>query len=154
MALELNLEHVQANVRRADTEDLLDRATVYREGMEPAALVLIDAELRSRGVGDAEIAAHREWRSRVVYAADGVAVKCCERRCWRPAVVQRWGWHRLWRMFPVFPRLLAYCDEHMPDAWRDRLPHPDLSPAPRLPSPGSDADAGVLKPSDEIRPQA
>ena len=40
MALELglNLDRVQANVRKADLEDLLDRATVYRNGMEPAAL--------------------------------------------------------------------------------------------------------------------
>ena len=36
--LGLDLERVQANVRKADMEDLLDRATVYRNGMEPDAL--------------------------------------------------------------------------------------------------------------------
>jgi hypothetical protein len=31
--MNLNLDKVRENVRRADTEDLLDRATVYRQGM-------------------------------------------------------------------------------------------------------------------------
>src|SRR5205085_8078170 len=102
MALELNLERVQANVRKAETEDLLDRATVYRAGMEPAALELIDAELRARGVGEAEIAAHVRRRSMTLYGADGLALKCGE--CRRPAVVRKWGWHRLWGLLPLFPR--------------------------------------------------
>jgi hypothetical protein len=152
MALELNLERVQANVRKADTEDLLDRATVYRDGMEPAALELIDAELRARGVGEAEIAAHRERRSGVVFAADGVAVKCSERRCWRPAVVRRWGWHCLWGKLPVFPRVLGYCDEHMPDAWREKPTLPDADLAPRTSLTASEGGEGVRKPGDEIRP--
>ena len=116
MALELNLERVKANVQKADTEDLLDRATVYRDGMEPAALELIDAELRARGVGEAEIAAHRERRARTICAADGLPMKC--EKCSRPAVARRWGWHRLWGRLPVFPRPLAYCEEHMPASWR------------------------------------
>ena len=48
--METNLDRVRANVQAASTEDLLDRATVYREGMEPEALDLIEAELRRRGV--------------------------------------------------------------------------------------------------------
>jgi hypothetical protein len=116
MALELNLERVKANVQKAETEDLLDRATVYRDGMEPAALELIDSELRARGVSAADIAAHRERRARTIYAADGLPRKCEE--CSRPAVVRRWGWHRIWGSLPVFPRLLSYCEEHMPATWR------------------------------------
>ncbi len=112
MALELNLERVKANVRKADTEDLLDRATVYRDGMEPPALDLIDAELRARGVGAAEVAAHRERRLGTLYAADGLALKCVE--CPRPAVARKWGWHRLWGVVPIFPRSKAYCEEHLP----------------------------------------
>src|SRR5689334_10919039 len=38
MRLELDLERVRASVGESATEDLLDDATVYREGMEPAAL--------------------------------------------------------------------------------------------------------------------
>jgi len=111
MVLELNMERVRQNVQRADTEDLLDRATVYRDGMEPAALELIDAELRARGIGDAEIAAHRERRAGTLFAPDGLALKCTE--CARPAVAQRWGWQRLWGKIPIFPRRMRYCEEHL-----------------------------------------
>ena len=115
MALDLNMERVKTNVRKADTEDLLDRATVYRDGMEPDALELIDAELRSRGVSAAEVAAHRERRARIVYDAAGLAVKCLRVRVrpWR-----KWAWHLLWGKLPLFPRRLAYCEEHLPASWR------------------------------------
>ncbi len=116
MALELNLERVKTNVQKADTEDLLDRATVYRDGMEPAALELIDAELRARGVSAAEVASHRERRARTIGGADGLPLKCEE--CSRPAVARRWGWHRLWGRLPVFPRRMAFCEEHLPARWR------------------------------------
>ncbi len=112
----LNLDAVEANVARAETEDLLDRATVYRNGMEPEALHLIDAELRARGIGDADLAAHRDRRARAVYGSDGLAVKCG--KCARPAVARKWGWHRLWGLLPVFPRPLAFCELHLPARWR------------------------------------
>ncbi len=35
--LEFDAERVTRNVRDATSEDLLDRITVYRDGMEPAA---------------------------------------------------------------------------------------------------------------------
>ncbi len=37
------------NVRQATDEDLLNRVTVYRAGMEPEALVVIEEELAQRG---------------------------------------------------------------------------------------------------------
>ena len=46
----LDLDRVRANVGKAATADLLERVTVYRDGMEPAALDLIETELRRRGV--------------------------------------------------------------------------------------------------------
>ncbi|HBI45924.1 MAG TPA: hypothetical protein DDY78_24170 [Planctomycetales bacterium] len=110
LELGLDLERVQANVRKADVEDLLDRATVYRSGMEDDALELIDAELLARGVNAAAVAAHRERRSATLYGADGLAVKCG--RCIRPAVARRWGWHCLWGVLPVFPGPQVFCDEH------------------------------------------
>jgi hypothetical protein len=112
--MRLDLDRVRANVRRASTEDLLDRATVYREGMEPAALDIIDRELWERGVGPAERDAHeRHRRSSMLTGPDGLPVKC--RRCDRPAVVECRGWHRLLKLLPLFPRRFAYCEEHAPD---------------------------------------
>jgi hypothetical protein len=113
--MRLDLERVRANARRATTEDLLDRATVYREGMEPEALVIIEEELRGRGLGPADVAAHDERRrARALIAPEGWAVKC--HRCRRPAVCRVWDWHRLWGLVPVFPRRFALCEEHRPAA--------------------------------------
>ena len=56
--LGLDLKRVAAFVRGADTEELLDRVTVYRNGMEPAALDLMEAELDRRGVTRSDIADH------------------------------------------------------------------------------------------------
>ena len=41
-------ERIRDNVHKADTEDLLDRATVYRAGMEPEALEIIEEELHAK----------------------------------------------------------------------------------------------------------
>ncbi len=92
-------------------EELMDRITVYRSGMEPEAIRMIEAELARRKVGQLEIAAHEaRRRENGVFLADGTAVRCSF--CDRPAVRQRWGWHRLWGKVPVFPRRFAYCEEH------------------------------------------
>jgi hypothetical protein len=110
-AMRLDLLRVVENVRRAATEDLLDRATVYRDGMEPEALEVIDAELRARGVGPEELAAHTAGR-RTIPDALGLPLKC--RRCRRPAAAFVWDWYRLWGLLPLFPRRSAYCDNHLP----------------------------------------
>jgi hypothetical protein len=110
--MRLDLDRVRVNVQGATTEDLLDRATVYRAGMEPEALALIDEELKARGIGEADLAEHARQRQQAVIAADGLPLKC--QKCPRPAVTYRWGWHRLWGLIPVFPRRLAYCAEHAP----------------------------------------
>jgi hypothetical protein len=111
--MRLNLERVRANVQQASTEDLLNRATVYRAGMEEEALVLIDEELRRRGVSAAAVADHEvEQRQRVLRDAGDVAQKCSQ--CRRPAVGAYWGWHWLWGLVPLFPRKVRYCAEHEP----------------------------------------
>ena len=111
--MRFDLERIRLNVRQADTEDLLDRATVYRAGMEPAALDLIEAELRARGLSDVDIEAHGERRrGETIPLPDGTAVPCSF--CVRPAVAQGWGWHRLWGLLPVFPRPYSYCQQHRP----------------------------------------
>lgn len=111
--MQFDIKRVAENVRKADTEDLLDRATVYSKGMEPAAIDLIRDELDRRGVTADDILDH--WESRravVILLDDGTALRCSF--CDRPAVVRGRGWHRLWGRIPVFPRLFAYCDHHRP----------------------------------------
>lgn len=111
--MRLDLQRVRANVQQSSTEDLLDRATIYREGMEPEALDIIEDELRQRGVSRDDIAAHeRKQRENALFDAEGIARKCFW--CRRPAVGVGWGWHRLWGWVPVFPRRFAWCAEHRP----------------------------------------
>src|SRR5262245_42375371 len=107
--MRLDLQRVSEEVARAPTEDLLDRITVYQDGMEPEALDLIDAELRHRGVTLSEIEAHEANRRRtMITGPDRMPVKCAF--CWRPAVVEVWDWHRLWKKVPFFPRRMSYCE--------------------------------------------
>ncbi len=81
-------ERLAVNVRSASTQDLLDRATLYRDGMEPEALELIEEELRRRGLTAAQQVDHAL------------------------AVSRGWGWHRLWGKVPLFPRRVTLCAEH------------------------------------------
>jgi hypothetical protein len=111
--MRFNRDRVQDNVRQATTEDLLDRVTVYRAGMEPEALDMIEAELDKRGVGQADIDAHAALRRRdSLLLDDGTAAQCSF--CHRPAVAEGWGWHRLWGVLPLFQRSYYYCAEHRP----------------------------------------
>jgi hypothetical protein len=108
-----DLRRVEANAREAATEDLLDRVTVYRAGMEPAALRIIEAELRRRDITANEIETHARERERETrMLPDGTAARCSF--CHRPALAEAWGWHRLWGRLPLFPRRHRYCREHMP----------------------------------------
>jgi hypothetical protein len=115
------LERIRANVRSATTEDLLDRVTVYRAGMEPEALEIIEEELRQRNITEVDIAAHREQRQGLVMAPEGWPLRCS--RCQRPAVAEAQEWHRIWGLIPVFPRRVPYCPEHLPPRARV-LPRP------------------------------
>lgn len=135
--MELDLRKVAAYVRRAETKELLDRVTVYRDGMEPAALDLMANELARRGLSPEEIDAHdRARRETALFHEDGTAVRCSY--CERPAVARVHGWHRigdaghptvtdspianavlfvgrrLLGWLPLFPRTFYYCEEHRP----------------------------------------
>lgn len=103
---------VAANASQASTEDLLDRVTVYRAGMEEDALAIIEEELRNRDVTPEDIDRHAQRRSEAIILPDGTAARCSF--CTRPAVAKRWGWHRLWRRLPIFPRQFYHCGEHGP----------------------------------------
>lgn len=111
--MEFDLKRVAEFIRRADTEELLDRVTVYREGMEPAALDLMEGELDRRGVTRAEIEAHdARRRERAIFYPDGTAMRCSF--CSRPAVAHLRRWYRLFGRVPVFPKLFACCELHAP----------------------------------------
>ena len=114
--MKLDLDRVRENVRKTSTEDLLDRVTVYRAEMESAALDIIEAELDARGISTGVVHAHAAMREEqpLLRHPDGTLVRCSV--CERPATEQRWRWHRLWGWFlPVFPRFLAFCNEHLED---------------------------------------
>lgn len=111
--MRFDLRRVAEYIRRADTEELLDRVTVYREGMEPAALDLMEGELDRRGVTRAQIADHgaERWAT-AIRLPDGTAMRCSF--CNRPAVAKARGWYRLFKRIPVFPRVFARCAIHGP----------------------------------------
>jgi len=108
--MELDLDRVRANVKTASTEDLLDRATVYRAEMEPAALLIIEEELRQRGVTAAQQVDHQQRRQDVLIDQARMPRRCA--LCSKPAVWRGWRWHRLWGWLPVFPRPMALCEDH------------------------------------------
>jgi hypothetical protein len=108
--LAFNADRVRENARKADTEDLLDRATVYRDEMEPEALRLIDAELAARAITVEQVREHLEARRSALTRPDGAIQKCAF--CHRPALSREWRWHLLFGKIPVFPRRVARCLEH------------------------------------------
>jgi hypothetical protein len=134
---------MSANARRASTDDLLDRVTVFRDGMEPEALRIIETELRARGVTANDIATHeRAQADECLRAADGRCLECSF--CRKPAVATGWGWLRFfwgfgfedslqgvdknvkwgwfhfpWATVPIWPRRVRFCREHLPILARD-----------------------------------
>jgi hypothetical protein len=113
-----DLKPVAEFIRSADTEDLLDRVTVFRDAMEPAAVDLMENELWRRGVTPEQVAEHAALRDPVVRRADGSVVRCSHRDgsrglyCDRPAASVRWQWFRLWGRVPLVPWPQARCGEH------------------------------------------
>jgi hypothetical protein len=111
--MNLNLRAIAKSIRESSTEELLDRVTVYREGMEPAALDLIEGELSRRGFNSTAISDHEaERKAQGLLLIGGVAWPCS--RCNRPAVRRAWTWLRLARWIPVLPWRLRFCQEHDP----------------------------------------
>lgn len=111
--MEFNLKRVAEFVHKAETEELLDRVTIYRAGMEPAALDLMEGELDRRGITRDEISAHNEERLiDAILLPDGTVLRC--NYCFRPAIIRARGWHKLFGRVPIFPRFFAYCSSHSP----------------------------------------
>ena len=110
--MEFNPGRVRENIRRSCTEDLLDRITAYRGGMEQEAIEWIEEELRERGVSAEAIQFHAEERFRQGVPRGEEPARMCS-FCRRPAVAERIGWHKLWGLVPVFPRRFRYCHHHL-----------------------------------------
>lgn len=109
--MDLDLKRVAENVRAADTDDLLDRITVYRSGMEPDAIDLIEAELADRGIDEREIQAHAgQSRTTAMFDRSGTAIRCT--RCSAPAIGREWQFYRILGIIPVFPMWMDLCREH------------------------------------------
>ena len=109
--MDFDLNRVAENVSAADTEDLIDRITVYRSGMEPAAIGLIEAELARRGISDRKIRAHSgRLAERAIVDDAGLTVSCM--KCSAPAVSREWRMYRVLRLIPVFPLKMSLCEEH------------------------------------------
>lgn len=111
--MHLPLKEIAAYTRRATTEELLDRVTIYRDGMEPAALDLMEGELDRRGVTRSQIAQHdAKQQAAALRHPDGSARRC--EKCDRPAVNQHRRWHKLYGFIPVFRRTFYACEDHRP----------------------------------------
>jgi len=108
--MHFDVTQVLANARDADTDDLLDRVTAYRAGLEPEAVEIIEMELHRRSVTAEQILAHSRQFADCLRAGDGTVLMCSQ--CRKPAVAERWGWHWLWGRVPVFPRHFRYCQKH------------------------------------------
>jgi hypothetical protein len=111
--LDVPSERIQAYIREAETIALLDRLTAFRAGMRPDVLPLVKDELRRRGIGAEQIAAHEnEINAAVIWESPGLARRC--RYCERPATDLTWDWFRLWETIPIFPMRFYYCPQHAP----------------------------------------
>jgi hypothetical protein len=110
--LPFDLDLVRKNVEEATTTDLLERATVFREGMELEALELIETELRRRGISfkeQAEFDAAQEHA--VLRDAAGLPLSCF--KCSQLAVEIHWVWH--WAgIIPIFRARRSFCATHRP----------------------------------------
>jgi hypothetical protein len=107
-------QSIARNVQEATTEDLLNRVTAYRAGMEAEAVALIEEELRRRDVTAEQIEAHAaRVREESLFLEDGTAAKCSF--CHNPAVGEGRGWYKVFGgPIPLFPRSYRYCREHLP----------------------------------------
>src|SRR5262245_26481679 len=104
--MDVDFERVRQNAEKASTEELLDRVTVFRGGMEPKALEIIEAELVSRGVSPEKIAEFEQLRRQDGLVGGDIPRTCSY--CDRPAVVQAWGFAHGRSMLPIIPWRFNY----------------------------------------------
>ena len=110
--LPFDLDQVRKNVEEAEISDLLERATVFRAGMEPEALELIETELRRRGISFKEQAEFEAAQENTVLRDEaGLPLSC--HKCSQLAVESHWVWH--WAgIIPIFRTRRSFCATHAP----------------------------------------
>jgi hypothetical protein len=97
--MQLDLEKVRIYAKKADNRALLDRVTVFRQGMEPAAIEIIKIELLERAYKDLGIR-----------GPEGLPRLC--KKCALPAISREWGWLKVFGFIPLLPWQHLYCEEH------------------------------------------
>jgi hypothetical protein len=96
----------------------MDRATIYRDGMEPEALVIIEEELARRGITGKALAEYNLTMEKdCLRSQEGFVVQCC--LCRKPAMAEGWGWYRIF-WIPIIPRRMKLCAEHLAEFGPDK----------------------------------
>ena len=109
--MQLDLEKVRIYAKKADNRALLDRVTVFQQGMEPAAIEIIRIELLQRGISPADISQHESiYKDLVIRGPEGMPRLC--KKCALPAITLEWGWLKSFGCIPLLPGLSLYCEEH------------------------------------------
>jgi hypothetical protein len=114
--MSIDTERVRQNAQKAITEELLDRLTVFRAGMEPEAIDIIEAELTRRGVTQEKIDEYDRLRRAKGLVGGDVPRKC--NFCDRPAVIRAWGLSHGRSLMPIWPWRFNYCEEHHQSRWQ------------------------------------
>ena len=109
--MQLNLEKVRMYAKKADNRALLDRVTVFQQGMEPAAIEIIKKELLQRGISHADISQHENiYKDLVIRGPEGMPRLC--KKCSLPAISLEWGWLKVFGFIPLLPWQYLFCEEH------------------------------------------
>ena len=83
--MQLDLEKVRIYAKKADNRALLDRVTVFQQGMEPAAIEIIKIELFQRGISPSDISQHESiYKDLVIRGSEGMPRLC--KKCALPAI--------------------------------------------------------------------
>ena len=109
--MQLDLEKVRMYAKKADNRALLDRVTVFQQGMEPAAIEIIKIELLQRGISPADISQHESiYKDLVIRGPEGMPRLC--KKCSLPAISLEWGWLKVFGIIPMLPWQNLFCEEH------------------------------------------
>ena len=109
--MDWNEQLLLENIHQSHTEDLLERVTAFRAGMEPTAIKMIERELQWRGVTAVQIHDYAEaCRRECVFDENGIAKMCSS--CRRPAVRGKSGAGICCSVYCRFSRAGRYCKKH------------------------------------------
>ena len=109
--MQLDLEKVRIYAKNADNRALLDRVTVFKQGMETAAIEIIKKELLQRGISQSDINQHENtYKDLVILGPEGLPRLC--KKCALPAISREWGWLKVFGILPILPWQNLFCEDH------------------------------------------